>query len=186
MSKTLLLVPVLILLICFSAFASQPAGTRMRAFQMKEDFGVEPLWECYLQYYYYIPCPTYSWFWAFTGPIPGEAMGTFFEIGDISTGTGAACDPEACHSLETVRIMDFAGYGTLYPGLFTIEMDIYCSDERGCPVGPRLWTSGPLETHFAWNYIDLEPPLCLIAIIQFCSFTTVIYGYISTAGRLVR
>ena len=57
--------------------------------------------------------------------------------------------------------MDFAGYGTVYPGRFTIEMDIFCSDERGCPVGPRLWTSGPLETHFAWNYIDLEPPLCL-------------------------
>jgi hypothetical protein len=160
MSKELLSTVLVILLLAFSS-ASQPAGTQMRAFQMREDFGTEPLSECYLQYYYYIPCPTYTWLWAFTGPTVGETMGAFFQIGDISTGTGTPCDPEACHTLETIRILDFAGYGTIYPGLFTIEMDIYCSDDRGCPVGPRLWTSGPLETHFAWNYIDVEPPVCL-------------------------
>lgn len=88
-------------------------------------------------------------------------MGVFFDINDPSTGTGVACDPEVCHTLETVSIVDFAGYGTIYPGLFTIEMDIYCSDEYGCPVGARLWTSGPLETHRGWNYFDIVPPLCL-------------------------
>ncbi len=161
MFKDLLSVPALILLVCFSVGASQPAGGQMKAYQMREDFGAEPLYGCRLQYYYYVPCPTESWFWAFTGPITGETMGAFFDIGDPSTGIGIACDPEVCHTLNTVRIMDFAGYGTIYPGLFTIEMDIYCSDERGCPVGPRLWTSGPLENHFAWNYIDIDPPVCL-------------------------
>jgi hypothetical protein len=124
MFKELLFVFVLILLVCFTVGASQPAGGRLQAFQMREDFGAEPLSGCYLQYYYYVPCPTYAWFWAFCGPITGETMGVFFDINDPSTGTGVACDPEDCHTLETLRIMDFAGYGTVYPGLFTIEMDI--------------------------------------------------------------
>jgi len=164
MLKGLLLVFVVVLLLCFGVCSSQPAqpaGGRLQAFQMREDFGTETLSDCYLQYYYYVPCPTWSWFWAFCGPITGETMGAFFDLGDLSTGTGAACDPDVCHTLETVRIFDYAGYGTVYPGLFTIEMDVYCSTEQGCPAGPKLWTSGPLETHFAWNYVDIEPPLCL-------------------------
>ena len=161
MFKDLLLASVVILFVCFSALASQPAEGRMTAYQMREDFGAEPLYGCRLQYYYYIPCPTDSWFWAFTGVITNETVGAFFDISDPSTGIGVACDPEACHTLETVSIVDFAGYGTMYPGLFTIEMDIYCSDERGCPVGAPLWTSGPLETHRGWNYFDIVPSLCL-------------------------
>jgi hypothetical protein len=47
-----------------------------------------------------------------------------------------------------------------------VEFDVYCSDEHGCPVGPSLWNSGPMETDFAWNYIDVDPPLelcnCLV------------------------
>jgi hypothetical protein len=163
MYKELLYLCVVILAVSVGAAAAQPAGSRMTAFQMREDFGAEPLYECRLQYYYYVPCPTYTWFWAFCGPITGETMGAFFDLSDASTGVGTACDPDVCHTLEMVRILDFAGYGTMYPGLFTIEMDVYCSTEQGCPAGPRLWTSGPLETHFGWNYIDIAPPLCLTA-----------------------
>ena len=165
MSEELLLRPILlmVLLLCFLAscvLASPPASGQMKAFQMREDYGAEPLSDCYLQYYYYIPCPTYSWFWSLCLH-RGDVVGAFFEVGDMSTGTGLACDPEASHTLETIRILDYAGYGTIYPGQFTIQMDVYCSDELGCPVGPSLWTSGPVETHFRWNYIDVDPPLCL-------------------------
>jgi len=161
MSKELLLVPALVLILALSVLATEPDVTKMKAFQMREDYGVDPLSDCYLQYYYYIPCPTYSWFWAYTGMDPGEAWGAFFEIGDVSTQTGLACDPGACHTLETIRILDFSGYGTAYPGWWTVQMDVYCSDEHGCPVGASLWTSPPLDFHFAWNYIDVDPPLCL-------------------------
>jgi hypothetical protein len=161
MPRELPLAFAVILIACFAAGASQPADGRLQAFQMREDFCTEPLSDCCLQYFYYVPCPTWSWFWAFCGPITGETMGAFFDLSDLSTGTGTACDPDVCHTLETVRILDFAGYGTLYPGLFTIEMDVYCSNEFGCPSGPCLWTSGPVETHLGWNYVDIEPPVCL-------------------------
>jgi hypothetical protein len=161
MSKELLFACSLILVVSLGVSAAQPADGRMKAYQMREDYGTEALYGCRLQYYYYVPCPTYSWFWAFTGPTTGETMGAFFDLSDPSTGVGTGCDPDICHTLDTIRILDFAGYGTVYPGLFTIEMDVYCSTDHGCPVGPRLWTSGPLETHFGWNYVDLEPPVCL-------------------------
>jgi len=160
MSKKLVLVPALVLLLALGVLATEPAGMQMKAFQMREDYGVDPLSDCYLQYYYYIPCPTYSWFWSF-GLSCDDVLGAIFKIGDMSTGTGAACDPEVSHTLETIRILDVAGYGTIYPGRFSTRMDIYCSDERGCPVGSALWTSGQLDTHFGWNYIDVDPPLCL-------------------------
>jgi hypothetical protein len=133
----------------------------MKAFQMREDYGAAPLSDCYLQYYYYIPCPTYSWFWAFSFQCPDEVIGVLFDLGDVSMGTGLACDPEACHSLETLRIFDYAGYGTAYPGRWTIRFDVYCSDELACPIGPPIWTSGPEEFVFGWNYIDISPPVCL-------------------------
>ena len=88
-------------------------------------------------------------------------MGVLSEIGDVSMGTGLACDPEACHTLDVVRVFDFAGYGTTYPGRWTIQMDVFCSDELGSPVGTPLWTSGPQEFGFGWNYIDVTPPVCL-------------------------
>jgi hypothetical protein len=148
----------LVLVLCTSASAFE-----MRAFQMKEDFGTEPLYECVLQYYYYIPCPTYSWFWAFALSWR-DMIGVCFEIGDQGTGGWAPCDPWLCQSLETIRVLDFAGYGTAYPGLFTIEFDAYCTPEACCgSTRPflHLWNSGPVETAYGWNYFAVEPPLCL-------------------------
>jgi hypothetical protein len=152
---------VLAFLVVGLAGAAHGSDFEGKPFQMREDFGTEPLSQCVLQYYYYIPCPTYAWFWAWIGPDCGEAVGVFFEIGDVSTGGFADCDPAQCHSLETFRILDWAGYGTVYPGRFTVVFDAYCSDEYGCPTGPSLWTSGPWETHFEWNYVEVEPSLCI-------------------------
>jgi hypothetical protein len=73
---------VLVLMLAPAAFALDE-----KAYQMSEDFRTEPLYDCTLNYYYYIPCPTYSWFWAFTGWTPGDIIGTCFSIGDQGTGT---------------------------------------------------------------------------------------------------
>jgi hypothetical protein len=143
--------------------ASAALAFEMKPYQIKEDFGTEPLYDCVLQYYYYIPCPTYSWFWAFALSI-GDMIGVCFDIGDQGTGGWGACDPSLCQSLEPIRILDFAVYGTVYPGLFTIEFDAYWAHEPCCgPAQPfiHLWNSGPLETSYGWNYFRVEPPLCL-------------------------
>jgi hypothetical protein len=142
--------------------ASSAAAFTTRAFHLKEDFGSEPLYDNAIQYYYYIPCPTYSWFWSYTGWTPGEIIGGWFQIGDISTGGWDPADPVNCRTLEMIRVLDFAGYGCgRYPGMFTVEFDVYCCDELGCPIGPSLWNSGPYETCYAWNYIEVDPPLAL-------------------------
>ena len=143
---------IMVLVVATSAF-----GLEKKAFQIKDDFGTERLYDCALQYYYYIPCPTYSWFWAFTGWAPGDIIGMYFTIGDQGTGGYDPCDPTMAHTLEQIRILDFAGYGTVYPGLFTVEFDVWCPP---CPL-THLWSSGPVETGFAWNYIVVDPPLCL-------------------------
>jgi hypothetical protein len=150
---------VLVLVLATSAVALEK-----KAFQIKEDFGTEPLYDCTLNYYYYIPCPTYSWFWAFSGFTPGDIVGMCFNIGDEGTGGYDPCDPAICHTLEQFRILDFAGYGTIYPTLFTAQFDVYCSPEECCgPTAPfvHLWNSGDIETHYAWNYIVVDPALCL-------------------------
>ncbi len=147
-----LMMVVLILSIASSAF-----GASTKAFQLKDDFGTERLYDCALQYYYYIPCPTSSWFWAYSGFNPGDIVGVIFDVGDQGTGGYPPCDPFTCQTLEAVRVLDFAGYGTVYPGLFTVEMDIWCPP---CPL-VNLYNSGPIETHFGWNYIELSSPLCL-------------------------
>jgi hypothetical protein len=163
----LCLVLALVLVLATSAFAIEK-----KAYQMREDFGTEPLYDVTLNYYYYVPCPTYSWFWAFTGWTPGEIIGACFNIADEGTGGSGNADPATCHELEQLRILDFAGYGTYYPGLFTVEFDVYCSPEECCgPTAPfiHLWNSGPIETGYAWNYfpVDTDPdtpeidPLCL-------------------------
>jgi hypothetical protein len=138
-----------------------------KAIQMREDFGNEPLYDCYLSYYYYIPCPTYAWFWIWTGWDPGDKIGAWFQVGDVSTG-GGGCDPTNCQRIDQFRVLDMAGYGCYspygshyYPGLFTQQFDIYCADENGCPVGPALWTSPPTETCLGWNYIAVSPPLSI-------------------------
>ena len=142
------------------AAAAPAMSIEIQAFQLKEDFGSEPLYDSALQYYYYIPCPTYSWFWGFTGWTPGDIIGKWFHIGDLSTGAWNPADPLNCQTLDQLRVLDFAGYGCgRWAGDFTVEFDVYCCDEYGCPIGPSLWNSGPWETCFAWNYIEIDPPL---------------------------
>jgi len=156
MNRAMLFALVLTLLAATSATALES-----KAFQMRGDFGMEPLSDCQLNYYYYTPCPTYSWFWAFSGWEYGDVVGAWFKVGDLSMHTGAACDPVECHTLDGIRVLDFAGYGTVHQGLFTVEFDVYCCGEYGCPVGPPLWSSGRWETGYAWNYIPVDPPICL-------------------------
>ena len=135
---------------------SAPAtALETKAYQMNEDFG-EPNYDTALQYYYYIPCPTYSWFWSFSGWTPGEIVGEMFQIGDLSTGVYSPADPAMCYEIDRLRVLDFAGYGPAYPGRFTIEFDVYCCDENGCPVGPSLWNSGPRETAFGWSDFEID------------------------------
>lgn len=111
---------------------------------------------CFLQYYYYIPCPDYSWFWSFSGWLPNDVIGAAFRIGDVSMQAWASCDSAPDYVLESIRVLDFYGLGTVYPGFFTVKFDVYCSDSSGCPIGPSLWTSPPLETSYSWNNIDLD------------------------------
>jgi hypothetical protein len=155
----LCIVLALVLVLASSAFALEK-----KAYQMKEDFGTETLYNGMLSYYYYIPCPTYSWFWSFSGWTPGEIIGACFTIGDQGTGGNLPLDPAVCHELEYIRILDFAGYGTVYPGKFTIEFDVYCAEDPCCGTAApvtHIWNSGPFETGYAWNYALVDPPLCL-------------------------
>jgi len=177
----LCIVLALVLVLATSAFAVEK-----KAYQMREDFGTEPLYDGALQYYYYIPCPTYSWFWAFTGWVPGEIIGECFNIGDEGTGGYGPLDPATCHELEQFRILDFAGYGTVYPGMFTVEFDVYCAPEACCgPTAPvtHLWNSGPVETHYAWNYFLVDPPLCLTPCWDLDNFSVVLTAtHVGTDG----
>jgi hypothetical protein len=128
-----------------------------KAYQMSEDFGTEPRYDCILQHYYYIPCPTYSWFWAYSGWTPGDMVGACFRMGDQGTGGFDMCDPYICTSIGGFRFLDFAGYGTVYPGLFTVEVDFYVSDGKNVPVC-HLWNSGPVESGYGWNYLTIDYP----------------------------
>lgn len=150
--RILAVVMILLLAACSSLHAIEK-----RAYQMREDFGTEALETYYLQYYYYIPCPTYSWFWGWYGWDPGDILGQVFTVGDAPTGGWDPCDTSACYQIMGVRVLDFTGYGVVYPGLFTVEFDIYCADESGCPVGDVLGTSGPIETEYSWNDVIFDP-----------------------------
>ena len=148
--------------------AASAYGMEKKALQMREDFGTEPLYDCYMNYYYYIPCPTYSWFWSFSGWLNGQVVGEWFKVGDPSMGRVATCPPFAtcdpcnAHTIEQLRVLDFAGYGTTYPGLFTVDFDIWCADADGCPVGPSLWCSGAKELCVGgWNYVPVTPNVCV-------------------------
>jgi hypothetical protein len=156
------LVVALVLVLATSAF-----GLEKKAYQMKEDFGTEPLQGVPLQFFYYIPCPTYSWFWAYSGWTPGDVVGMGFPIGVQGTGGFDPMDPYDCRVLEGIRILDFAGYGTVYPGLFDIQFYVWCCIG---PPGPDhehvlLWVSPVLVTHFAWNYFWLDE---LGGLLSFC------------------
>jgi hypothetical protein len=131
-------------------------GFDARAYQMREDFDPEPVYDCWLSYYYYVPCPTYSWFWAYSGWTPGELIGSSFTIGEQPTGPGWPCDPMTCSVIEGIGVLDFAGYGIMYPGMFTFELDVYYPDSTGIGIW-HLWNSGPLETQFGWNYFSTWP-----------------------------
>jgi hypothetical protein len=152
------LVIALVLVLATSAF-----GLEKKAYQMREDFGMEPQYVSALQFYYYIPCPTYSWFWAYTGWDPGDIIGMGFPIGEEGTGGWPVVDPLDCQHIDQLRVLDFAGYGTAYPGLFTIEFDLWCWNPDYPDMHMWLWNSGPWETGFAWNYIPVDPAveLCL-------------------------
>ena len=134
-----------------------------RACRFKDDMGTAPLYDGVLQYYYDIPCPTYSWYWAIGGrDAPwgrGTAVGAWFEVGDISMGGADLCDPTQCHSLEMIRVLDFEG-GMAYYGALRCDLNVYCCDAYGCPVGPSLWTS-TIYTDYYWTYLSVDPPLCL-------------------------
>ena len=162
--RSALLVVVLAAVLAVSV--SGPAsGMQAKAFQLREDFGNEPSYDCCLNYYYYIPCATTSWFWMYTGWHRGDIIGAWYQVGDRTMGTLAGCDPVNCQSLEQFRVLDFAGYGCYaggkYEGLYTVRFNVYCADENGCPVGPSLWSSGPFETCEGWNYVSVSPPLSL-------------------------
>ena len=154
----LCIVLALVLVLASSAFALEK-----KAYQMRDDFGTESLYDGALNYYYYVPSPTYAWFWSFTGWAPGDVIGHCFTLGDQGTGGYPPADPYLAQTIEQIRILDFAGYGTVYPGQFTVEFDIYCADECCGAAAPLIhcWNSGPQETGFAWNYFVVDPPLCL-------------------------
>jgi hypothetical protein len=142
-----MIVFALVLSVAASAFSLEK-----QTYQMKEDFGAESVYDGALQYYYYIPCPTNSYFWAFSGFDRGDIISVQFNIGEQGTGGWEPVDALNCHTVETIRVLDFAGYGTIYPGLFTVEFDLYCAGYSGPTF--RLWNSGPVETGYGWNYIN--------------------------------
>lgn len=156
MRKSLILTIALLVLMTAAARAYEA-----KEYQLSESFSLATAEECYLQYYYYIPCPTQSWFWGFFEWEYNDVIGQYFVIGDASTGIYDPCDPQECHTLDRFRVLDFAGYGSMYPGDFTVEFDVWCADADGCPVGPSLWNSGPVETVHNWGFIDVDPPIFL-------------------------
>ena len=168
------LVLLLVLVIATPAF-----GLKATAYKMVEDFGTHPPHDCALQYYYYIPCPTYSWFWAFSNWSPGDLVFVCYNIGDEGTGGFPICDPYNCHELNHIRVLDFAGYGVYYPGQYTVEFDVWCG-----LMYYHLWNSGPWETDYGWNYIPVDPSLCLTPCLdysEFCVFVTATHT--GTDGR---
>lgn len=155
MTKRVIILAVLIAL----AVPASLFAIEKRQYRMREDFGMEPLQGCTLQYYYYVPCPTYAWFWAFYDWNCGDIIGTVFTVGETGTGGNTPCDPENCHDIVGLSVLDFAGYGTAYPGLFTVEFNVYCADENSAPIGPSLGSSGPFETTKGWNNIIFDPSI---------------------------
>jgi hypothetical protein len=156
MLESIALAAALVLVLAVSSVALESD-----VYQMREDFDTEPLYDCALQYYYHVPSPYYSWYWVLVDWRPGDVLGKWFQIGDMPTGSWSTCDPVDCHVVEQIRVLDFAGYGCSHPGLFTVEFEVFCSDEYGCPVGPPLGSSGPCETCFGWNYVPLDPPITI-------------------------
>lgn len=128
--KRLALAAVLVL-------ATSTLALEQKAVKVRDDFGTEPAYNHILQYYY-IACPTYSWFWAFYCWGPGDIIGTHFLVGDQPTGGYAPADPFNTTHLDMFPVLDLAGYGQMYPGLYTVRLDVYFTDTCGCIIGPWL------------------------------------------------
>jgi|GEM_PF-568774 len=153
----------MVLAACAVLLGTAPAlALEGRAYEFRDDFGMESLDGCALNYYYFIPCPTYSWWWGWEFE-QGDVVGTWFQIGDNSMSGFSPCDPAACQTLELIRVLDFTGTGPIYCGFMSAEMEVYCADENGCPLGPPLWDSGPLglQGNSGWIEIPVDPALCL-------------------------
>lgn len=149
---------VLILALAMPGFAHENLKTE--PYRMAEDFGTQTLSVGTLQYYYYVPCPSYSYFWSFSGWDCGDIVGVWFDVGIQGTGGWPAIDPDDCFMLDGFRVLDFEGAGTVYPGLYTVEFSVWCADESGCPAfDVPLWRSGPYETGFGWNYVTPSEPI---------------------------
>jgi hypothetical protein len=140
--------------------ASSASGFEKKAYMMKQDFGMEELYQydTALQYYYYMPCPTYSWYWGFSGWQPGEIIGVTYDLGTWGAGGFDPPDPYSCHTLRGFRVLDLVGLGDVYPELFGVRFEVWCAD-LGCynPIGPALWDSGLIGLHQGWNYIWIDP-----------------------------
>lgn len=136
--------------------ATDANAFEMTPYQMSDGSGEEPWYQCGLQYYYHVPCPSYSWFWGVKGWGHGDHVGVLLDTGDPTLGGIDWCEHTTEHCwFSYFRVLDFAGYGAVYPGHFTVEFSIYCADEQGCPT-EHIWFSGPRETHFGWNYVELD------------------------------
>jgi hypothetical protein len=149
----------LIVTLAILASCQSVPAMEIERLQMRDDFGTAALQDCFLQYYYFIPCPSYSWFWGIYDWECNSRVGAYFVVGDASTGGLSTCNPQQCMQISGVRVLDFFGLGSVYPGLFTVEFDVYCSDEFGCPIGPSLWNSGPVEVEPNWDVIPITPAL---------------------------
>ncbi len=139
-----------------SAFDARPVNI-----QMMDGFP-DSTWDCYTpRYWYIIPCDAASWAWAISGWQQGDIIGQFSTIGERGLDGQTCPCPSQCWHLNKIRVLDLQGWGTTYPGLYTIKFNVYCADENGCVVGPSLWNSGPIETRFGWNFIYVDRPLAL-------------------------
>jgi len=157
----LVMVSLLTLFIAASGFAVEKT-----AYQMTKDFEAEMPGDCALEYYYYVPCPTCSYFYRWTGWAYGDIVGQLFMIGDASMGGGEACDPATCHRLEEIRWLDLnpdaPGW---YPTDYMIRFDLFCSDMQGCPIGPSFWSATTLSARTGWNGHTVLNPPCVGACI---------------------
>ena len=159
--RNLVSVVALSVLVALAVIGSS-AAFEMSPYQMVDDLEVEPpLHQAALQYYYYIPTPDYSWFWGCYLE-PGDILGVLFWYGDIPQGGLTPCGVP--WELESIRFLDFVGYGHVYPGWYTVEFDVYRADENGSPLSPSLWNSGPVEPFPGWNQVAVSPP------VRFCDW----------------
>ena len=152
----------LVLVFATSAFAFEAKMQKAR-----KDIGVVPLGDCYLSYYYHCPEPGtgLAYYWYVNTWDENDIFGTCYNIGDQGYGGDPACDPTLAQSLSRILFVEGSGAcGGAYPGANSCELDVYCAPEYCCgPTAPvvHLWNSGPYECNVGWNYLEIDPPLCL-------------------------